>query len=100
MCRVPITRSCASIPGPGEGAVPSAAASAPASPPLALEDSESLLDELWAQATRDWLAWTQKWQVGDLIIWDNRCTMHRRDGFAGHGRRRMHRLMTRGERPV
>ena len=40
------------------------------------------------------------WQVGDLIVWDNRCTMHRREGFAGHGRRRMHRLMTLGERPV
>jgi len=59
-----------------------------------------LLDELWEHATRAELAWTQRWQVGDLIIWDNRCTMHRRDGFAGHGRRRMHRLMTRGERPV
>jgi taurine dioxygenase len=69
-------------------------------PPLALEQSEALLDEIWAHATRDDFAWTQKWQVGDLIIWDNRCTMHRRDGFAGHGRRRMHRLMTRGERPV
>ena len=69
-------------------------------PPLPLEASEALLDELWAHATRDELTWTQRWQVGDLIIWDNRCTMHRRDGFAGHGRRRMHRLMTRGERPV
>jgi taurine dioxygenase len=69
-------------------------------PPLPLADSEALLDELWDHATREEFAWTQKWQVGDLIIWDNRCTMHRRDGFAGHGRRRMHRLMTRGERPV
>jgi taurine dioxygenase len=69
-------------------------------PPLPLEQSEALLDELWAHATRDEFTWTQRWQVGDLIIWDNRCTMHRRDGFAGHGRRRMHRLMTRGERPV
>ena len=69
-------------------------------PPLALEASEALLDELWDHATRDEFSWTQRWQVGDLIIWDNRCTMHRRDGFAGHGRRRMHRLMTRGERPV
>jgi taurine dioxygenase len=69
-------------------------------PPLPLERSEALLDELWAHATRDELTWTQKWQVGDLIIWDNRCTMHRRDGFAGQGRRRMHRLMTRGERPA
>jgi taurine dioxygenase len=69
-------------------------------PPLALEDSEALLDDLWDHATRDEFSWTQRWQVGDLIIWDNRCTMHRRDGFAGHGRRRMHRLMTKGERPV
>jgi taurine dioxygenase len=69
-------------------------------PPLALEASEALLDELWDHATRDEFSWTQRWQVGDLIIWDNRCTMHRRDGFAGHGRRRMHRLMTKGERPV
>jgi taurine dioxygenase len=69
-------------------------------PPLALEESEALLDALWTHATRDELAWTQRWQVGDLIIWDNRCTMHRRDGFAGQGRRRMHRLMTRGECPV
>jgi taurine dioxygenase len=69
-------------------------------PPLLLAESEALLDELWAHATRTEFTWTQRWQVGDLIIWDNRCTMHRRDGFAGHGRRRMHRLMTRGERPV
>jgi taurine dioxygenase len=69
-------------------------------PPLPLEDSEALLDDLWAHASQDAFAWTQKWQVGDLIIWDNRWTMHRRDAFAGHGRRRMHRLMTKGERPV
>ncbi len=69
-------------------------------PPLPLEESEALLDTLWSEATRDKLAWTQSWQVGDLIIWDNRFTMHRRESFAGHGRRRMHRLMTLGERPV
>jgi taurine dioxygenase len=69
-------------------------------PPLPLEDSETLLDALWAEATREELTWTQSWQVGDLIVWDNRCTMHRRESFAGHGRRRMHRLMTLGERPV
>ena len=69
-------------------------------PPLSLEENQALLDALWAQATRDELSWTQSWQVDDLIIWDNRCTMHRRESFAGHGRRRMHRLMTLGERPV
>ena len=69
-------------------------------PPLPLAESEALLDALWAEATRDELTWKQSWQVGDLVIWDNRCTMHRRESFAGHGRRRMHRLMTLGERPV
>jgi taurine dioxygenase len=69
-------------------------------PPLPFEESEALLDALWAAATREELTWTQSWKVGDLVIWDNRCTMHRRESFAGHGRRRMHRLMTLGERPV
>ena len=69
-------------------------------PPLPLDESEALLDELWDHATRPELTWTQEWQVGDLIIWDNRCTLHRRESFAGHGLRRMHRLMTKGERPV
>jgi taurine dioxygenase len=69
-------------------------------PPLPLEESEALLDALWAEATREERAWSQSWQVGDLIVWDNRCTMHRREGFAGHGRRRMHRVMTLGERPA
>ena len=69
-------------------------------PPLPLAESEALLDELWDHATRPELTWTQQWQLGDLILWDNRCTLHRREGFAGLGLRRMHRLMTKGERPV
>ncbi len=58
-----------------------------------------MLDLLWSHAARPEDVWTQEWQVGDLIVWDNRCTMHRRDAFAGQGRRRMHRLTTLGERP-
>ena len=68
-------------------------------PGLRLEKSEALLDELWSVAALPENAWAQEWQVGDLIIWDNRCTMHRRDSFTGLGRRRMHRLTTLGERP-
>jgi taurine dioxygenase len=69
-------------------------------PGLPLEESESLLDQLWASAALPQDVWSQQWQVGDLVIWDNRCTMHRRDAFTGQGRRRMHRLTTIGERPV
>jgi taurine dioxygenase len=69
-------------------------------PGLPLPQSEALLDELWAHAALPENTWTQEWRVGDLIVWDNRCTMHRRDAFAGQGRRRMHRLTTLGERPM
>ena len=41
------------------------------------EESEQLLDKLWTEATRPALAWTHHWQVGDMLVWDNRCTMHR-----------------------
>jgi taurine dioxygenase len=69
-------------------------------PGLPLARSEALLDELWSVAALPQHCWTQEWRVGDLIIWDNRCTMHRRDAFTGQGLRRMHRLTTLGERPV
>jgi taurine dioxygenase len=68
-------------------------------PGLTLAESEKLLDLLWAHAGQPEDTWTQEWTVGDLIVWDNRCTMHRRDAFTGQGRRRMHRLTTLGERP-
>ena len=64
---------------------------------LSLEDSDALLDDLWAQATRDSLTWTHTWRVGDLVLWDNRCTMHRRDAFDPSARRVMHRTQIRSD---
>jgi taurine dioxygenase len=64
---------------------------------LPLAQSEALLDEIWAWATRDELTWYNTWRVGDLILWDNRCTMHRRDPFDPDARRVMHRTQIRGE---
>jgi taurine dioxygenase len=58
---------------------------------LSREESEALLDELWAYATRPELTWFNEWRVGDLVLWDNRCTMHRRDPFDSSARRVMHR---------
>jgi taurine dioxygenase len=66
---------------------------------LALEESEQLLDALWAHATRSELTWYQKWRVGDLVLWDNRCVMHRRDEFDPNSRRLMHRSQIKGDRP-
>jgi taurine dioxygenase len=68
---------------------------------LDIAESEALLDEVWRYATRDELTWYNTWRVGDVVLWDNRCTMHRRDPFDASSRRVMHRTQMKGEaRPV
>jgi taurine dioxygenase len=64
---------------------------------LPLQESEALLDEIWSYATRDEYSWYNQWRVGDLVLWDNRCTMHRRDPFDASTRRIMHRTQIKGE---
>jgi taurine dioxygenase len=64
---------------------------------LPLAESEALLDELWSIATREEFTWHNEWRVGDLVLWDNRCTMHRRDPFDRGSRRIMHRTQIKGE---
>lgn len=64
---------------------------------LSREESESLLDQLWLCATRAELAWGHQWRPGDLVLWDNRCTMHRRDSFDPASRRVMHRTQIQDE---
>ena len=66
---------------------------------LSLAESEALLDEIWDFATRDELTWYNTWRVGDLVLWDNRCTMHRRDPFDPGSRRIMHRTQIKGAAP-
>ncbi|HMR33043.1 MAG TPA: TauD/TfdA family dioxygenase [Geminicoccaceae bacterium] len=67
---------------------------------LPVADSEALLDELWHWGTLPENHWHQQWQVGDMMVWDNRCTMHRRDPFPGTERRRMHRIVVMGSKPI
>jgi taurine dioxygenase len=64
----------------------------------ALDESEAILDEVWSEATRDSLTWRHQWRVGDLVLWDNRCTMHRRDAFDPSSRRVMHRTQIKADR--
>jgi taurine dioxygenase len=63
---------------------------------LELAESEALLDELWKFVENPEFAWEHVWQVGDLVLWDNRCTMHRRDPFDDTTRRIMHRTQIKG----
>ena len=66
---------------------------------LPINESEELLDAVWAHTTKKELSWYQEWQVGDLILWDNRCVMHRRDDFDPNSRRIMHRTQIAGSKP-
>ena len=64
---------------------------------LDLSASEALLDELWSYVARPEFAFEHVWRVGDLVLWDNRCTMHRRDAFDPMSRRIMHRTQVKGD---
>ena len=66
---------------------------------LDLAESEALLDAIWEHACQPRFCWTNRWQVGDLVLWDNRCTMHRRDPFDASARRVMHRTQVKGAAP-
>jgi len=64
---------------------------------MPVPESEALLDEFWAHATQRRFVWTQVWQLGDIVMWDNRCTMHRRDAFDASSRRLMYRTQIAGD---
>ena len=63
---------------------------------LPLEESEALLDELWAHATQPQFTWHHQWRVGDLLLWDNRCSSHARTDFPSTERRLMLRTTVKG----
>lgn len=59
-------------------------------------ESEALLDALWEHAADPRHAFRHRWQLGELVLWDNRSTMHRRDPFDQSARRIMHRTQIKG----
>jgi taurine dioxygenase len=67
-------------------------------PGLSLSESEDLLNQLWAHVTQPKFSWGQNWQLGDMVLWDNRCTMHRREAFDTSSRRLMLRTQISGEK--
>jgi taurine dioxygenase len=67
---------------------------------LPLDESERLLDELWAHASQPQFVWEQVWALGDTLIWDNSCLIHRRDPFDPDARRMMHRVQIKGAKPA
>ncbi len=63
-------------------------------------ESDGLLQLLYAHATQPEFLMRHHWQVGDVVIWDNRSTMHYAVDDYGDVERRMRRVTIRGGKPV
>ena len=67
---------------------------------MADDDAQPLLDELFAHIKNRDLIYRHRWTVGDLLLWDNRSTIHLACGGVPEGQhRRMHRTTVQGEIP-
>jgi len=64
-----------------------------------LEESEALLNQLWAHCTQARFCYEHRWSVGDVVVWDNRATLHRRDPFDSKSRRVLFAAQVEGHRP-
>lgn len=68
------------------------------------DEGAALIAALYAHSTREENVLRHSWQAGDIVLWDNRLTMHRADHSAVEGARVLHRglvarLHVEGERP-
>ncbi len=63
------------------------------------EEASPLLAALFDHAERSEFVYEHEWAVGDLLLWDNRCSMHARRDFPGTERRLMRRTTVIGNGP-
>jgi len=68
---------------------------------VADEPAAALLDELLAHATRPQYEYRHRWQPGDMVMWDNRCLLHKANGDYDMAQMRyLYRIMLKGDAPV
>lgn len=65
-------------------------------------ESQELLDRLFAHCTQEKYQYALQWSPGDVVMWDNRCVMHKATTreLPAAMRRTIHRTTVMGERPV
>jgi taurine dioxygenase len=66
---------------------------------LEREESEQLLGVMFDTIERADFIYEHRWRVGDLLLWDNRCSLHARRDFNPEENRWMRRVTIRGDRP-
>jgi alpha-ketoglutarate-dependent taurine dioxygenase len=64
------------------------------------DESHALLEELLARATDAARVYSHEWDVGDLVIWDNRGVIHRAEPYAEDSGRELHRVTLVGDEPI
>lgn len=65
-----------------------------------IDEGKALARELFEFSIRDRFVHTHRWRVGDVIVWDNRCSLHRALPFDEDKHRRlMHRTTIKGDKP-
>ncbi len=65
------------------------------------DESDRLLNAVFDHSEKPEFVYTHEWRVGDLLVWDNRCSMHARNDFPSDQRRLMLRTTVKGtSKPV
>jgi taurine dioxygenase len=67
---------------------------------LPREESEALLKMLFGHQEQPQFVYEHVWRAGDILMWDNRCTLHARTDFSAGERRLLRRVTLIGETPV
>ncbi|MEP6792473.1 MAG: TauD/TfdA family dioxygenase, partial [Ramlibacter sp.] len=66
-------------------------------PGLPLQESEALLNAIWGYASAQQITMRHQWRLGDVVLWNNFTTMHRRDAFPADQIRTLHRSQIKGK---
>ena len=64
------------------------------------EESDILLEQLCEASENSAIIYEHIWRAGDVLIWDNRCTLHARTDFDPSERRVLRRMALKGQRPI
>jgi taurine dioxygenase len=62
--------------------------------------SDALLNLLFDHQEQRRFVYEHVWRAGDILMWDNRCTLHARTDFSSDERRLMRRIAIMGEKPA
>jgi taurine dioxygenase len=67
---------------------------------LPRSESDALLKQIFSHQEQLRFQYAHSWRAGDLVLWDNRCTLHARNDFPANERRKLRRVTILGKNPA